>query len=78
MMAFVGQSFAGDAAYVGTDKCKVCHKSKKKGNQYGKWLESGHAKAWATLATDEAKAIAKDVTRLPAPCGSISSGGSIP
>ena len=44
--------------YVGVEGCKMCHKSAKKGNQLGKWMESKHAQAYATLATDEAKAIA--------------------
>ena len=37
---------AGDHAYVGADKCKMCHKV-----QYNSWLETTHAKA-----TDAAKA----------------------
>lgn len=36
---------AGDHAYVGAEKCKMCHKV-----QYGSWLETTHAKA-----TDAAK-----------------------
>jgi len=52
--------FAGDATYVGTEKCKNCHSSPKKGDQYGKWTESLHSKAFAVLATDEAKKLAKE------------------
>jgi Cytochrome c554 and c-prime len=37
---------AGDHAYVGAEKCKMCHKV-----QYNSWLETTHAKA-----TDVAKA----------------------
>jgi len=59
MAAFVVPVFSADAQYVGVNKCKMCHKSAKKGNQFGKWSESAHAKAYATLATDEAKAVAK-------------------
>ena len=51
--------FAADAQYIGATKCKMCHKSEKKGNQFGKWEAGPHAKAYATLATDEAKAVAK-------------------
>jgi len=36
---------AGDHAYVGAEKCKMCHKV-----QYASWLETTHAKA-----TDDAK-----------------------
>ncbi len=51
------QAFAGDHAYVGADKCKMCHNSPAKGAQYTKWQESAHSKAYATLASDEAKKI---------------------
>ena len=39
-------AFAGDHAYVGAEKCKMCHKV-----QYNSWMETTHAKA-----TDAAKA----------------------
>lgn len=44
--------------YIGVDKCKVCHKSEAKGNQYGKWLESKHSKAYQSLTTPKANEIA--------------------
>jgi hypothetical protein len=49
----------GKPAYVGVEKCKACHKTEKSGDQYGKWLNSKHAKAWTTLASPEAKKIAQ-------------------
>ncbi len=45
--------------YVGVDKCKLCHKSESKGNQYGAWKNSKHASAYADLATDKAKELAQ-------------------
>jgi hypothetical protein len=45
-------------AFVGADKCKMCHNSPAKGAQYTKWTESKHAKAFATLASEEAKKLA--------------------
>lgn len=45
--------------YVGVAKCKLCHKGPKKGEQFEKWGASKHAKAYAVLATPEAKATAK-------------------
>ncbi|NIM19846.1 MAG: cytochrome C554 [Candidatus Latescibacteria bacterium] len=45
--------------YVGTSKCKMCHKSEKAGQQFTIWSESKHAKAFETLATPKAKEIAK-------------------
>ena len=43
---------------VGAKKCKSCHK--KIGNPYKIWLDTGHAKAYETLASPEAKKIAAD------------------
>jgi len=45
--------------FIGAAKCKVCHMSKKKGSQFKIWQETKHAKAYETLATDKAKALAK-------------------
>jgi hypothetical protein len=41
--------------YVGARKCKTCHGKKAIGNQYDSWLETSHAKALESLATDKAK-----------------------
>lgn len=50
-------SQAGDTAeFVGVKSCKMCHKGEKKGDQFGKWEATSHAKAYATLASPEAKA----------------------
>jgi Cytochrome c554 and c-prime len=56
-----GVAAAADAEHelVGVKKCKVCHKKEEDGDQYGKWMESGHAKAYETLAGEEAMTIAK-------------------
>jgi len=45
--------------YVGVKKCAMCHKAEAKGNQYGKWLSSKHAKAYERLASPEAQETAK-------------------
>ena len=49
-------SFAADETnqYVGAEKCKSCHAAASKGDPYGVWLKSDHAKAFPTLATPEA------------------------
>lgn len=49
---------AAENSYVGVDSCKMCHKSEKKGDQYGKWQGSKHAQAYEVLASDKAKEIA--------------------
>lgn len=59
----VGFVFAGGEKkfeYVGLKKCKICHKSEKSGNQWGIWESSKHSKAFESLASDDAKKIAKE------------------
>jgi hypothetical protein len=46
--------------YIGVKKCSMCHKSEAKGNQFGKWSESAHAKAFEVLASEKALAVAKE------------------
>jgi hypothetical protein len=46
--------------YAGATKCRSCHEKDGIGNQYGKWLESKHARAFDTLASDKAKEWGKD------------------
>jgi hypothetical protein len=45
---------AGEHEYVGPAKCKSCHKKEAIGDQYGVWLDSKHAKAFETLAGEQA------------------------
>jgi YVTN family beta-propeller protein len=45
--------------YVGVRACAQCHEGHAAGNQYSLWLLSAHSKAWATLATPEARAMAQ-------------------
>jgi hypothetical protein len=44
---------------IGSGKCKICHKTEKQGRQYVIWSESAHAKAYTTLASEAALAVAK-------------------
>jgi len=48
MVAF-SMVYAGDYTYVGSGKCKMCHKGDKKGNVWEKWEASAHSKAFETL-----------------------------
>lgn len=61
-MVTILQSTAGDGdhAFVGADKCKMCHNSEAKGAQYTKWSQTPHAKAYAALASEPAKKIASE------------------
>jgi len=54
-----GSANAADHQFVGATKCAICHKTEAQGEQYPKWQASPHAKAYATLASDEAKDIGK-------------------
>ena len=46
--------------YIGAKKCQSCHDAEASGNQWGAWLEAGHAEAFKTLKGDKAKAIAAE------------------
>ena len=64
LVAYVGACTAtvaelGDSAkLISLKKCAMCHKKEENGNQLAKWESMHHAKAYATLATEEAKAVA--------------------
>ena len=47
--------------YIGSKKCKNCHDAEASGDQWGFWLEEGHASAFEVLKSDEAKKIAKEL-----------------
>lgn len=49
----------GNHKYIGVKKCSMCHKSESKGNQYGQWSSTAHAKAYETLAAPLALETAK-------------------
>jgi len=50
-----GKVYADGRKYIGVSKCKICHMSDSKGNQYKIWSESKHAKAYQDLASEAAK-----------------------
>jgi hypothetical protein len=45
-------------AFVGAEKCRMCHNSPAKGAQFTRWTESKHSRAFQNLAGEEAKKIA--------------------
>jgi len=47
-------------AYVGVAGCRMCHRSKKRGEQIKIWQNSKHAKAFALLKTPEAAKVGKE------------------
>jgi hypothetical protein len=44
--------------YISMKACVICHKKDETGNQYGKWQEGPHSKAYETLASPEAREVA--------------------
>jgi hypothetical protein len=46
--------------FIGAQKCKTCHASKETGNQFEVLSHMKHAKAFESLAGDEAKKLAKE------------------
>jgi len=61
LWAGAGGGLAADrnaAHYVGVRTCVMCHEKGKTGNQFAKWQNSPHSKAFDLLGTPEAKAIA--------------------
>ncbi|MGD1010216.1 MAG: multiheme c-type cytochrome [Candidatus Aminicenantales bacterium] len=63
-----GPALAEDTTYVGAQKCQICHRTEKQGQQYTIWEQSKHAKAFEALSKPEAAAKAKalDVAGNPA------------
>ena len=43
--------------FIGTTRCKTCHRKPASGEQFRIWEESAHSKAYVTLASAEAKEI---------------------
>jgi hypothetical protein len=54
------QEAKASGKYIGAEKCKNCHQAKKAGDQFAKWKEMKHARAFDVLASDEARKAAKD------------------
>jgi len=46
--------------YVGAARCKGCHNAADSGDQYGRWTQEKHSKAFEVLASAEAKKYGKE------------------
>ena len=67
---FAALALAQAPTYVGGQKCQICHKTEKQGQQYPIWEKTNHAKSFAALSSPEAAANAtalgvKDPTTDP-------------
>lgn len=61
LFALFGRASAGvppEHKYIGAAKCKMCHNSARKGQQFTKWTRSPHSQAFAVLATPRARELA--------------------
>jgi len=52
--------FSQEFTYVGAGKCKICHKSEKRGKQFPIWEESTHSKSFAALSSPDAASKAQE------------------
>jgi hypothetical protein len=59
ILLLVGSAVSEEFCYEGATKCKLCHNSAKKGQQYTVWSKSAHSQAYNRLASEEAKKVAK-------------------
>ena len=60
LLFLVGMNLNAQSKYVGADKCKMCHNSPAKGEQYKHWQNTKHSKAFQTLSSPEAIEYAKN------------------
>lgn len=60
LMILMGSLAAEDFEYIGSSKCKSCHKKAETGDQWNKWLDGPHAGAFETLKSDAALKIGKE------------------
>lgn len=58
-IVFISRLFSQEFTYVGAEKCKICHRTAKQGEQFPKWEASKHSKSIQALTTDQAKEIAQ-------------------
>jgi len=57
---FITGLYSQEFTYVGADKCKICHRTEKQGQQFPLWESRKHSQSFQALATDKAKEIAKE------------------
>ena len=65
-----GVALAQEFTYVGAQKCQICHRTEKQGQQYPLWEKSKHSQSFAALSSPGAadKAKAAGVTVPPTEC----------
>jgi len=58
---FSGAALAQEPAYVGAQKCQICHRTEKQGQQFTIWEQSKHSQSFAALSKPEAADKAKEL-----------------
>src|SRR5512135_2970989 len=61
LIVLAGLVIAQEHAYVGAQKCAMCHKSEAQGRQFSIWQDSRHAKSYEVLASPKAAEAAKSM-----------------
>lgn len=59
---FIVYLFSNEFTYVGAGKCKICHKTKKQGEQYPLWEARKHSKSFQALTSEQAQEIAQSLS----------------
>ena len=54
VLILASAAFSQGFAYVGAQKCQICHKTEKQGQQYALWEATKHAKSFTALTSPEA------------------------
>ena len=54
LVAFAATAAAQTFTYVGAQKCAMCHKTEKQGQQFPKWDASKHSQTFAALSSPQA------------------------
>jgi nitrate reductase cytochrome c-type subunit len=61
LIVLAGSVIAQEHAYVGAQKCAMCHKSEAQGRQFAIWQDSRHAKSYELLTSPKAAEAAKSM-----------------
>lgn len=58
---FISGLYSQEFTYVGAEKCKICHRTEKQGQQFPIWEAGKHSKSFQALSSDKAPQFAKEL-----------------
>jgi len=61
IIIFISTLISQEFTYVSVGKCKICHKSEKRGKQFPIWQTSKHSQSFAALSSPEAASRAQEL-----------------